>query len=273
MSDEQDKLRKLLNASGFAFQLALESAVRSTPADEPWKVTGREHPWSTASGSGYIDLVLSRGNIHLVIECKRSRDAVWMFLMPDDKQLSRSHARVRWTDTRPQRPDLADWGDVQVYPSSPEADFCVVRGQGERDAPLLERIAASVAESADGLSGDLLELRKGERRTSVIIPVIVTTAELLLSQFDPKEIDLKTGEVSAATFTAVPHLRFRKSLAPSAVPDHYEPTSFRDLRAASERTVFVVNGQHFTSWLNAFAIGGSSWPWESARSAADAMGG
>ncbi len=270
--EELEKLKKLLNASGFAFQLALEAAVRTARFDEPWRVTAREHPWTIRAGRGYIDLVLSRGDVHLAIECKRTRDAVWMFLMPDSRQLSRSHARVRWTDSRQQRPDLSDWGDVQVYPRSPEADFCVVRGQGEKDTPLLERIAASIADAAEGLSADLLELKKSSRRTSVIVPVIVTTADLMPSQFDPAAIDLRTGEVALASFTTVPHVRFRKSLAASHIRHEYPPEAFSDLSAASERTIFVVSGHHFISWLEEFEIGDTSQPWEAARRLADAMG-
>lgn len=273
MTDEQEKLAKLLNASGFAFQLAIEAAVRSSPTEAKWRVSAREHPWATTSGRGYIDLVLSRGNVYLAIECKRSRDAVWMFLIPDEKQMSRSHAGIRWTETVPNRPNLADWGDIQVYPQSPEADFCVVRGQGEKDSPLLERIASSVVEAAESLSADLLELRKGTRRVSIVIPVIVTTAELMLSHFDPKNIGLDTGEVSTPVFAPVPHVRFRKSLAPASVPAEYDPEQLRDLSAASERTVFVIQGIEFIKWLDEFQIGDSSRPWESARNVAEAMGG
>jgi hypothetical protein len=196
-----------------------------------------------------------------------------MFLMPDKKQLSRSHARIRWTDSRPQRRDLSNWGDIQVYPRSPEADFCVVRGQGEKDAPLLERIAASVAEATEGLSADLLELRRGSWRTNVVVPVIVTTADLVLSQFNPAEIDLKSGEVASATFTTVPHVRLRKSIALSQIPDDFEPEGLHDLSAASERTVFVVSGDHFISWLDEFEIGDFSKPWETARNVSNAMNG
>lgn len=273
MKEEQEKLTKLLNASGFAFQLALEAAVHAASTCEQWRVTAREHPWSTQTGRGFIDLVLSRDNLHLVIECKRSRDAVWMFLMPDQKQLQRSHARIRWTDVMPHRRNLSEWGDVQVYPQSPEADFCVVRGQGETDSPLLERLASSITDAAESLSGDLLELRKGSRAVNVILPVIVTTASLVLSRFDPKNVDLRSGELPTADFSTVPHVRFRKSLSMSSPPNEFDAELLRDLSVASERTVFIVEGVHFTEWLSELEIRDSSRPWESARTVAEAMGG
>jgi len=273
MKDEQDKLRQLLNASGFAFQLGLEEAVRSGPVAGTWRVTAREYPWVTRTGRGYIDLILTRGNVHLVVECKRSRDAVWMFLMPDQKQLRRSRARIRWTQSVPNGPNLADWGDIQVSPESPEVEFCAIRGQGETDRPLLERIAATAAEAAESISVDFLELRKGSPHVNVIIPVIVTSAQLTLSQFKPGTVDLGTGEIGTAEFATVPHVRFRKSLGSTSIPDEYDAERLEDLRQAAERTVFVVSGEYFVAWLSEFDTGGSSRPWESARRVADALRG
>jgi len=272
--DEQEKLRKLLNASGFAFQLAVELAVRSATFDDPWRVAAREHPWSTTNGRGYVDLVLSRGNIHLVIECKRPRDAVWMFLMPDHEQLKRSHACIRWTDTMPHRRSLVGWGDIQVYPASPETDFCAVRGQGETDSPMLERVASSLVDATDGVSADFLLLHHGSRVSSVLVPVIVTTAALTLASFDPKNVDLHTGDLDAAQFTTVSHLRFRKSLASTTHPDFYEPQELEDLSSGSERTVFVVNAAYFVDWLREFQTSAPDYgsPWESARGQAEAEG-
>lgn len=271
---EQDKLNQLLNASGFAFQLALEATVRAAKLECPWKIAAREHPWSTATSRGYLDLVLSNADIHLAIECKRPRDAVWMFLMPDDQELERSHARIRWTDTVPHRPSLSEWGDIQVHPRSPESDFCAVRGQGETDSPMLERLASGIAEAAEGLSADFLVLHRGSRVSSVIIPVIVTTATLWLAQFDPAKVDLKTGEIDVAQFKAVPHVRFRKSLTGTNYSDVHEPERLEDLSAGSQRTVFVVNAGHFIEWLGNLQVGAASYgsPWESARRQADAGG-
>lgn len=273
--EEADNLFNLLNASGFTFQLAIEAAVRASPGEPNWRIAAREHYWKTANGQGYIDLVLSAGDLRLAIECKRTRDAKWLFLMPDRKQLSRSHARIAWTDTFPHRPHLAGWGDIQVYPESPEPEFCVIRGQGERDQPMLERIASLLCESVDGLASDLIELEKQEQSTNVIIPVIVTNAELHLAEFSPKDVDLESGDLSSAKFSTVQTVRFRKSLAATALPDDYEPEQLRDLSAESERTVFVVHATHLTKWLDDFYTGApkNTSPWSSARTRSNAEGG
>jgi len=268
------KLKSLLDASGFPFQLAVEQAVRSLPESKGWRVTGREYPFRTANGTKYIDLVVSNGMTHLVIECKRSREATWVFLMPDEKQIKRSHARICWTDTKPQRRSLMGWGDVQVDPASPESEFCAVRGQGEKGTPLLERIASATSEAADGLARDLLKLRRGEDVSNVVIPVIVTNTDLVVSAFHPSDVDLLTGDVNAPDFSAVQHVRFRKSLADSAVPDEFEPEFLDDLAAASERTVFVVRSSHLAQWLDDFQMSApdQSSPWVNARHAEEAMG-
>ena len=268
------KLTKLVNASGFPYQLALEDAVRSSALTDQWQVTGREHPWRTTRESGYIDLVLSNGTTHLVIECKRSRDAVWLFLMPDSDQLSRSHARICWTDTKPHQRALLGWGDIQVHPVSPESEFCAIRGQGEKGTPLLERLASSVVESSEGLASHLLEIDRQSQRSNVIVPVIVTSAALFVSQFALQDLDLQTGELDSAEHVKVSHVRFRKSLSGAEVPLEYEPETLGDLADGSIRTVFVVEGSAFVEWLGEFQTSApdSTSPWVSARSVADAIG-
>lgn len=265
---------KLLNASGFAFQLAIEAAVRAAPGRIQWRVVGREHPWKSESSSGFADIVLTCGNLFVVVECKRTRAAAWMFLMPDVEQMSRSHAKVAWVDTKPHRQALAGWGDIQVYPSSPESDFCAIRGQGENDRPMLERVAAQVVAAADGLCANLVTLHERSARSKVVIPVIATNAELVVAQFDPSAVDLTGAEVMDAKFKSVPHVRFRKTLGTAAADLDYEPEELRDLTEISVRSVFVVRASSFTDWLGALDISPSdgSGPWASARSRADAMG-
>ena len=270
-----DKNLRLLNASGFAFQLAVEAAVKANPGHLDWRVVGREHPWKSAAASGYTDLILTCGNLYVVVECKRTRDATWMFLMPSSAQLSRSHAKVAWINTKPHEKSLVGWGDIQVHARSPETDFCAVRGQGEGDTPMLERIAAQVVAAADGLCADLIELHERAWASKVVIPVIVTNAELVVAQFDPETVDLELAEVQDATFTPVPHVRFRKTLAPAAADPFSEPEELRDLSDGAVRTVFVVAASAFTEWLDQLQISpdDSRGPWTSARSRADAMRG
>ena len=274
MKSESDKLHALVNSSGFVLQLAVEQAVRESESEHGWEIEAREYPWRMEGKVGFADLVLTKWHIRLVIEFKRTRDADWVFLMPDAKQRSRSHAMVLWTDTKPHRRALSDWDDIQIHPASPESEFCVVRGQGEKDRPLLERLAGQAVASAEGIAQDLLTITEQAAASHVVIPVIVTTADLKLCLFDPASVDVSKGELDSATFEEVPHVRFRKSLAPSAHPGDYEPESLKDLRFASVRTVLIVGAANFVDWLSRFDTRKKPGfePWESARRRADAMG-
>lgn len=271
----KEKLDRLLNASGFPFQLAIENAVRKSDISGTWKVTGREHPWRLKDTEGYIDLVLSNGSTHLVLECKRSRDADWLFLMPDTARQECSHARVCWTDTKPHRRSLHGWGESQVYPNSPETEFCVVRGQGEKDTPLLERMAAGLTRATDGLAQQFLEIGLGSRTTHRLLPVIVTSASLFVSRFSPGRVSLQTGEPNEAEHVGVSHLRFRKSLAGPEPPFEFEPERLEDLADGSKRTVFIVQAAGLVDWLSAFQISASERfsPWVMARDAEEAFTG
>jgi len=44
MTDSKE-LKRLVNASGFAFQLGIEHAVRQNQGEYGWDVVSREHPW------------------------------------------------------------------------------------------------------------------------------------------------------------------------------------------------------------------------------------
>lgn len=269
-----DKLRGLVNASGFAFQIAVEAAVEDSQAAHGWTAHVREYPWRTDQGAGFVDLVLRRGPLFLIVECKRVRGADWVFLMPDEDQHSRTHAMVRWTNTVPHRRPLADWDDIQIDPGSSEAEFCVVRGQGEGDRPLLERLAGPLVQSVEAVASDLLMIHEQVGSTCVLVPVLVTTATLHVGRFDPAAINLSTGDIVGGDFREVGSVRFRKSIAPTSVPLEYEPEALSDLTRGSVRTIFVVNASYFVEWLSAFStrVQSGSAPWDFARERANAIG-
>jgi hypothetical protein len=92
MQDED--LIKLINKSGFPFQLRVEHEIQRTKSDHKWELASREHPWSSTTNNelyGYIDLVLNHSEMpgdRLVVECKRikgddERQLQWLFLIPE----------------------------------------------------------------------------------------------------------------------------------------------------------------------------------------------
>jgi hypothetical protein len=74
----------------------------------------------------------------------------------------------------------------------------------------------------------------------VVLPVIVTNAEIYTAHYDPTEVSLETGELEKGSgkLEQVPWVRFCKSFAAND----------------SERSVFVVNASSFGNFLEELAI-------------------
>jgi hypothetical protein len=54
------ELLKLINGSGFPFQMAAKERIQSTSDAHGWEVVAEEHPWRhpSAGSAGFVDLVL-----------------------------------------------------------------------------------------------------------------------------------------------------------------------------------------------------------------------
>jgi hypothetical protein len=83
------------------------------------------------------------------------------------------------------------------------------------------------------------------------IPVIVTTAKLAVAHFDPGSISAEDGTLpDDCSFESVHCVRFRKSLSsPFHAPTG---TNIRDAYEASERTVFIINSEHWIDFLRSW---------------------
>ena len=96
-------------------------------------------------------------------------------------------------------------------------------------------------------------VRKPGDLNLICIPVIVTTAELVVSYFEPESISLEDGSLpSDARFEIVPSVRFRKSLTAKfpLVP----PPNLQEVHDKTLRTVFVVNSEHFFDFIENLSI-------------------
>lgn len=71
----------------------------------------------------------------------------------------------------------ADWRDCLVHPASVESGFCAVRGSGEGDRPLLERLAGLICKAIEA-SGAQELMVESLALTTAYIPVIITNAGL-----------------------------------------------------------------------------------------------
>jgi len=258
----------VLNNSGFLFQLRVEEEVKAGSERHDWIVAAREHPWNheKSARSGFADLVLtdSKGS-RLVVECKRSRQAHWYFIVPAETKPIARRTPLYWVHDVPSHGQRLGWGAIKVDPTTYEAAFCIVRGSGENDEPLLERMGSPLLECVEAVAREeVLHLRgTGQFHVQLYAPVIVTNATLHVVHCDLPRVSLATGEIESAETTEVPYLRFRKAMShrfgwPTRV------ATLREIAESRQRTLFVVNAASLTEFLATFQLarGPEEFPWD-----------
>jgi len=256
MNDDAELL-KLTNSTGFVFQIGVRQHIERTFGDHHWEVVGQEHRWDhhLTKQSSFADLVLSHTTyiFRIVIECKRATDREWVFLTPSDSSRSRDRTSAFIFFAPLNTQGGGGWLDFGLQPPSPESAFCVVRGQDERNTPMLERVADSLLPSTEAIAYEeaYLNRTKESRVHPLVIPVLVTNASLVTCAFDPGKVDLAEGRVSAAEFTKVDLVRFRKGLTTN-YPGTRVPESLRQANQYGERTMLVVNAAALGNFLAGF---------------------
>jgi hypothetical protein len=261
-----DSLLNLVNASGFAFQLAIEETVRITALEERhgWSIVSREHGWNDGGTPRFIDLVLqlAGGPMYLVVECKRPRGGEWVFLVPDPPKGRRAEPRRHFRAQHLRKEQSAVGPQVvtslynfQLDPPSWESTFCTIRGTSEQDRPMLDRLCADLTRSADALLEQQSTVGGGfhPSQSWVAIPVIVTTARLHVCRFDPGVVSLHDGLLppSAGDWQEVPAVRYRKGFAAVSAEN---ATTLGGLEKAAQRTVAIVTGTHLVEWLESLSL-------------------
>ena len=268
MGETKESLLKLVNASGFLLQLRLEDEIRKTHREHGWEVAAREHRWIDAESEseGYIDILLRNNLVYMALECKRVLDTSWVFLLPDPSLENSRHARILWTNQSPDHDPVSGWSEFAPTPGSPEAAFCVVRGQSPGNKPMLERLCGVVLQSLEGLAQEGLHLQtyQHDETIRVYVPVIVTTAQLEICRFDPNDVDIQNGQLPDAQFETVPFIRFRKGLSTS-ISGKKSPLNFEEANQDKERTVFVIQAGELVAFLKEWELKFATpygWPWK-----------
>lgn len=259
---DEDRHLKVANASGFPLQIAVENMVTETSGTHGWKVRYVEHSWvNPADGrSGFIDLVLRDrwGTSSLVLECKRVRDAAWIFMAANGSDKDRHHCKSWITRHTGSQMKHFGWHDVVVAPASPEACYCTVRGQTD-SSPMLERVASTLISSTEALADEERDYHPNHDGVRLYFNVIVTTADLYVCAFDPSSVSINDGSLSAAGFNKVPFVRFRKQLIARGERFTTEDyTSGTDVVARKENTVFVVQSESLRDFVSSFGINDGS---------------
>jgi len=258
-----DDLTKLVNQSGFPLQLKIDALIGRHTDQIGWKVLYREHGWSHPSGqSGFVDLVLEDryGTSVLVVECKRVLEADWLFLATSATASPTRKTRLWAVNTEGHGRQYSGYFDASSLPESQESMYCVVAGQDSKSRPMLERLAAEVTAATEAMAIEehpMVTKRKYGLR--MYASVIVTTAQLHVSRFDPHEVSMKSGEISAVTHAAVPWIRFRKQLSTEfAVEPKNIDWDFSELALAKEKQVFIVNLESLPTFLEQWEVNSNS---------------
>jgi hypothetical protein len=129
----QDDLRKLVDSSGFAFQVAVEKLVAESGTS--FGVRATEHAWThpRTHNTGFADIVLEHDWLRLVVECKRVRGGDWVFLRPENRlwETARASRRVEVIWTAVSREKHATGTDhIFCLPETAQCPFCAIRGSG-----------------------------------------------------------------------------------------------------------------------------------------------
>lgn len=269
--DAKEDLLKVINASGFLFQLRVEDEIVRTSASHHKSVLAVEHMWSDefTGEEGFIDLILQTGTQgRIVVECKRVIDATWHFLVPIGATPVK-RANILWSYKFDDHHQVAAWDELNLGPESMESSFCIVRGQGEKDQPMLERLTGVLLHSTECFATEEQNYHRPSGLSGIrfYFPVVITTAKLKICKCDFSKINLSTGQILDAEFEDVPFLRFTKSMS-TQLPSSNPPENLSLSMKGNQRTVFIINADSLsTTLLNKWEFLKSDddtkpWPWD-----------
>lgn len=261
--EEDSRLLKQVNASGFPFQIRVQHEVEASYREHGWRMVASEHQWDLQGPSGrggFIDLVLGKKDytghtLYMTIECKRSVGGSWVFLQPVDTSVQKNDISAFVVRYESEGEIRRFWVHAMCDPESPMSSFCAVPGQADKATPMLERIAGDLLLSMEGLSYEVAGLMQAEDATahpcsSTYIPVLVTSTTLMVCRFEPTEVGLVSGvlEDNEGGFEPVPFVRFRKSLS-TTFPCEELALNLQDANREGQRTILVVHAPQLIAFL------------------------
>jgi hypothetical protein len=253
-NNKENQLLELVNLSGYPLQIGIEELIKQSSMYHLWSIIGREHLWRNIEfdKEGFIDLILSRNNSRMVIECKRVLDKDWIFLVTDLNKYSRSKARLLSSLIQLPNPNY-EWVDIDYDPSTFESQFCIM-GR-DKDRPSLEKLSSDLLLAMESLAIEersILLLSTPVTPINIAyVPVIITTANLHVCTFHPSDVNLDDGKVAIkSNFEKVDYVRFRKGLSTANFNNIQAAHDIKELNKLNEQTVFIVQANKFANFLN-----------------------
>ena len=258
--DKEIRLSKVVNSSGFPFQIAVEYQIKKFKDVHGWDIVLHEHQWnnSETGNEGFIDLIISayNGTQTIVIECKKVSGGEWIFLVPEGRK-DTHHGQCLHFGYSNGKFKSSGWIDRTVEPASPRSEFCIIKGQNEQ-RPTLERIAGILLESTESFAIEETKLNSSKTLPYIFnkfyFPVVVTNSKIYVCHYDPKNISLVDGKVRNGIYNEVPSVRFRKSLSTSQDIKEKNFSTISEVNKARERSIYVLNSNHLTQYLTDWEI-------------------
>lgn len=268
-----------LNEQGYLFQHKLVNVLQASTQRNPplhnWEVEASEVPVSLPNGKETrIDIVLRRGPEgvpwRIAIECKRAaRDYKrWVFFAENEYSHGPS-PRNYYTE----KANLARgwdgigepvmWHGVETAPASsqcPVFDFGIEarieRPDKGKRASATDAIEEAFQQVTLGQTGLALKLRSACVLNFRLIPLVVTTAELMSANFNEMKVSLDRGMIDSKDLKLCPkkwlavNCRVNDVVCESSRFTSNRTGSIADYLALRQvRTVFVVQSEHIESFL------------------------
>lgn len=250
--------QEIVNESGYPLQIYLEDLIKINSKDLIWSIQLSEHRWidEQSTEEGFIDLVLKnkRENYRLIIECKRIIGK-WNFIVPDQNLIETQDSKILSIDFQTHN---YSWPQFPIRPNSYESAFCVLETDGKRDTRTLEKIASELLLSLEYYAIDetkFMDKNFPNRypfpdQKVFYIPLIVTTADLQLIRFNPKDFDVKIGKITASKLESVQFIRYKKNLSSHIKFENIKKNyNFSDENKEYDRTIFIVHAENFIDFL------------------------
>jgi hypothetical protein len=254
--NKENQLLELVNSSGYPLQIGIEKLIQQTCPNHHWLIVGREHYWrnNKIDKEGFIDLILHRNNLRMVIECKRVLDKDWIFLVADTQQPTAYKVKLLYSSIQYENPNYV-WKDFDLCPVTYESQFCIL-GK-EKDRPSLESVSSDLLLATESLAIEeesiLLPRNISNSLYITYIPIIITTANLHICSFQPSNVSMKDGKVPPdSKFVNVDFVRFRKGLATASIDNLKDVQDLHESNKLNERTIFIVSANKILNFFQQF---------------------
>lgn len=279
----EEIVAQALNEQGYLLHhrilAEIHTASRKDQWDDTWAVEAFEVPVSLPNhDETRIDIVLKHKKPGtpwwLTVECKRAAPNYKRWVFFAQNQIGRGPSPNNYYIENAKLTGMWDHGvepammhaleNRGAVPSCPVYDFAVEailnRAENPKRVSATDTIEDALHQVTLGQAGLALKLRTAHESTINLVPIVVTTADILSAEFDSGSVSLSHGLIDAKDiklqsrkWLAVNHrvsdiiCQFSRFSAPTkqSVGDY--------VRSWQVRTVFIVQAEHvleFLAWLD-----------------------